>query len=177
MRTLKFVSRKILILVFLGIGILLSAIFIASPVAYTWAQNQHQMITNGNNTMAMMERGNIAMGFNQNKIIHNFKSTPTGGDIIITALDNNDTETIKQIRNHTLNIQKEFTEGNFTKPFFIHAQQVPGTKIMSEKKDLIKYSILQMKNGSVLILNTNDKELINAIIQFMDFQATARHGH
>jgi hypothetical protein len=117
------------------------------------------------------------MGFNQNKIIHNFKSTPTGGDIIITALDNNDTETIKQIRNHTLNIQKEFTEGNFTKPFFIHAQQVPGTKIMSEKKDLIKYSILQMKNGSVLILNTNDKELINAIIQFMDFQATAHRGH
>jgi hypothetical protein len=47
-----------------------------------------------------------------------------------------------------LDIQKEFSEGNFTKPFFIHAQQVPGSKVMSEKKDLIKYSILQMKNGS-----------------------------
>jgi hypothetical protein len=140
---------KILILAILAIGILLSVIFIASPVAHTWAQNQHQMITNNNNTTSMMERGNIAMGFNQNKIIHNFKSTPTGGEIIITALDNNnDTETIKQIRNHTLDIQKEFSEGNFTKPLFIHAQQVPGSKVMSEKKDLIKYSILQMKNGS-----------------------------
>src|ERR687897_137553 len=80
---------KILILAILAIGILLSVIFIASPVAHTWAQNQHQMITNNNNTTSMMERENIAMGFNQNKIIHNFKSTPTGGEIIITALDNN----------------------------------------------------------------------------------------
>lgn len=169
---------KILIMAILATGILLSVIFIASPVAPTWAQNQHQMIINNNNTTSLMESGNIAMGFNQNKIIHNFKSTPTGGEIIITALDNNnDTETIKQIRNHTLDIQKEFSEGNFTKPFFIHAQQVPGTKVMSEKKDLIKYSILQMKNGSTLILTTNNKQLINAIIQFMDCQATAHHGH
>jgi hypothetical protein len=100
------VNRGVFILAILVTGILLlSVIFIASPVAYTWAQNQHQMITNSNDTIAMMERGNIAMGFNQNKIIHNFKSTPTGGEIIITALNNNDTETIKQIRNHTLDIQ------------------------------------------------------------------------
>jgi hypothetical protein len=47
-------------------------------------------------TISMMERGDIAMGFNQNKITHNFKSTPTGGEIMISALDNNDTETIEQ---------------------------------------------------------------------------------
>jgi hypothetical protein len=111
------------------------------------------------------------MGFNQNKITHLFVPTPDGGTIIITALNGSDRQTINQIKNHILDIQKEFSEGNFTKPFYIHAQEVPGTKVMSEKKDLIKYSILEMNNGSSLQLNTNDKELIDAITQFMEFQA------
>ena len=34
---------------------------------------------------------------------------------------------------------------------------------MSEKKDIIKYNILEMNNGSGLLLTTNNKELIGAI--------------
>ena len=76
--------------------------------------------------MSMMERGDIAiaMGFNQNKTAHDFRSTITGGEIMITALDANDTETVKQIKNHVVNIQKDFTKGNFSKPFFIHAETI-----------------------------------------------------
>jgi hypothetical protein len=127
--------------------------------------------------MKMMERGDIAMGFNQNKITHHFVATLDGGKIIITALNGSDKQTIDEIKNHTLDIQKEFSEGNFTKPFFIHAQEVPGTKVMSEKKDLIKYDKMEMKNGSILILTTNDTELIDAINQFMEFQARQHRGH
>jgi hypothetical protein len=142
-------------------------------------EDQHHMMMTNNNTMSMsmMERGNMAMGFNQNKIRHNFESSPTGGKIVITALHNNDTETIKQIRHHTMDIQREFSQGNFTKPFFIHAQRVPGAKVMSEKKDLIKYSVLDIKNGSALVLTTTNKQLIDAIGQFMIFQAIAHNGH
>jgi len=127
--------------------------------------------------MEMMQRGNIAMGFNQNKIAHQFISTPSGGKIIIMALNGSDTKTISQIKNHTLEIQKEFSQGNFSRPFFIHAQDVPGSKVMSDKKDLIKYDISEMRNGSVLALTTNDKELVDAINQFMQFQAAQHHGH
>src|SRR5919108_4445701 len=42
----KLVSKKVLILVILGTGVLLSAIFIASPIAYTWAQQQQQALVN-----------------------------------------------------------------------------------------------------------------------------------
>ena len=42
----KLVSKKVLIPVILGIGVLLSAIFIASPIAYTWAQQQKQALVN-----------------------------------------------------------------------------------------------------------------------------------
>ncbi len=127
--------------------------------------------------MKMMERGNVAMGFNQDKITHQFIPTPFGGEIIITALNASDRETINQIKNHVLDIQREFSQGNFTRPFFIHAEQVPGTKVMFEKKDLIKYDKLEMNDGSKLILTTKDRQLINGINQFMEFQVRQHSGH
>ena len=48
---------------------------------------------------------------------------------------------------------------------------------MSEKKDLIKYNIRDLNNGSSLQLTANDKELIDAITQFMEFQARQHYGH
>jgi hypothetical protein len=127
--------------------------------------------------MNMSGRGDIAMGFNQNNIVHRFLGTPVGGEIIITAINGSDRQTINQIKNHITEIQKEFSEGNFTKPFFIHAQEVPGTKVMTQKKELIKYEVLEMSNGSSLLLTTNDKDLIGAINQFMEFQAREHYGH
>jgi hypothetical protein len=145
------------------------------------AEHQDRNMTHGQDQSAastsMLERGNVEMGFNQSKISHQFKSTPTGGEILITVLNNSDIETIKQIKNHISIIQKEFSAGNFTKPFYIHAQDVPGTKIMSEKKDLIEYSINEIDNGSTLVLETKDKELVDAIHQFMIFQGTEHLGH
>jgi DNA replication protein DnaD len=127
--------------------------------------------------MEIIERGDIAMGFNQNKITHHFVAMPDGGKIIITALNSTDRQTINQIKNHIPDIQKEFSEGNFTKPFFIHAQEVPRAEIMSEKKDLVKYSIQETNNGSSLLLSTNDKELVDAIKYFMQFQTRQHYGH
>lgn len=126
---------------------------------------------------AMLARGNIAMGFDQDNIMHHFMATPTGGQIMIVALDSSDEETIGQIQTHVLDIQQEFSQGNFTKPFFIHAQEVPGTKVMEEKKDLIRYSVEVLDNGSILVLNTDDEELIQAIQQFMEFQSSEHSGH
>jgi len=128
-------------------------------------------------SISMLERGAMAMGFNQSKILHKFKSTPTGGQILITALNKSDIDTIKQIKNHIFVIQKEFSAGNFTKPFYIHAQDVPGTKIMTEKKDFIKYTINEIDNGSTLILETKDEQILDAIHQFMAFQGTEHLGH
>jgi hypothetical protein len=147
------------------------------PSSFSNESNHTRQSPTDMTMMKMMERGDIAMGFNQNKITHHFVATPDGGKIIITALNGSDKQSIDEIKNHTLDIQKEFSEGNFTKPFFIHAQEVPGIKVMSEKKDLIKYNIRNLNNGSSLQLTTNDKELIDAIMQFMDFQARQHYGH
>ena len=141
-------------------------------------QRNHSQMSNMNmDHIQMMKRGDIDMGFNQIKILHQFVITPNGGIIIITALDNKDNQTITQIKDHIKDIQKLFSEGNFTIPFFVHAQIVPGTDVLKKKKELINYSILDMKNGSSLILSTNNKEVVDAINQFMKFQATEHKGH
>lgn len=124
----------------------------------------------------MMQRGNIAMGFDQNKISHEFSSTKDGGQIKISTLDENDNQTISEIRNHTREIQKDFAEGNFTKPFYIHAQSVPGTDAMSQNMDQIQYQIQDLRNGSILLLITNNSSLINSINEFMIYQSTEHKG-
>ena len=125
----------------------------------------------------MMQRGNLAMGFDQSKIAHEFSSTKDGGQIKITALDEKDTNTINQIKSHTRDIQNDFTEGNFTKPFFIHSESVPGTDAMTQNKDQIQYKIQDLKNGSTLLLITNNSSLVSSINQFMTYQSTEHIGH
>ncbi|WP_458720662.1 hypothetical protein [Candidatus Nitrosocosmicus sp. R] len=140
-------------------------------------QNDLSQPMNSHNMTQMMQRGNLAMGFDQTKIAHEFASTKDGGQIRITALDEKDNKTINQIKSHTIDIQNDFTEGNFTKPFFIHAQSVPGTDAMAQNKDQIQYKIQDLKNGSILLLITNNSSLVSSINQFMTYQSTEHTGH
>ncbi|HYG00769.1 MAG TPA: hypothetical protein VD815_11795 [Candidatus Saccharimonadales bacterium] len=140
-------------------------------------QNGLSQSVNSHNMTQMMQRGNLAMGFDQTKIAHEFSPTEDGGQIKIIALDENDNQTISQIRSHTRDIQSDFAEGNFTKPFFIHAESVPGTDAMTQNKDQIQYKIQDLKNGSILLLITNNTSLINSINEFMAYQSTEHKGH
>ncbi len=130
-----------------------------------------------NQTEAMIQRGNVAMGFEQEKITHKFIPTETGGEIMIMPKNASDSNTLNLIKKHIIDIQNDFSIGNFTKPFFIHAEQVPGTNTMSEKKDLIEYNIRQISNGSILSMITDDKEVINAIRNFMEYQGSEHLMH
>lgn len=103
--------------------------------------------------------------FNQNNIVHQFYGTPVGGEIIITALNGSDRQTINQIKNHITEIQKEFSEGNFTKPFFIHAQEVLGTGVMSEKKELIK-NYVDFCSSSFIFMKSSNSECLNSESNF-----------
>jgi uncharacterized membrane protein YkoI len=55
----KLVSKKVLILAILGIGIVLSAIFVASPLGNSWAQQQQQRLPMGTNNTNIREYGTI----------------------------------------------------------------------------------------------------------------------
>ncbi|HJU14486.1 MAG TPA: hypothetical protein VJ792_08545 [Candidatus Nitrosotalea sp.] len=153
-----------------------------TSLAYFVTLDLHSNIANQTKTgefnqTAMLERGDVAMGFNQSMIHHHFMATSTGGEIMIMSTNMSDAKTIDEIRSHVREIQYEFSQGNFTKPFYIHAQSVPGTDVMTAKKNLIQYSVNDIDGGSVLILTTNDSELLRAIQQFMDFQSAQHMGH
>jgi len=169
-------NKKILtIIVIISVSILTAAYFL--PTSYKTTVNQTTNATESFNQTAMLERGNMAMGFNQTMIHHHFMSTTTGGEIMIMSTNMSDVKTINEIKSHVKEIQYEFSQGNFTKPFYIHAQIVPGTEVMTAKKDLINYSIKDIDGGSILMLNTNDTQLLDAIQQFMNFQSSQHMGH
>lgn len=168
-------SKKILVISGIVVFAALFSTIYLMPINLRNVTNQTN--TTNFNQAAMLERGNVEMGFNQSMIHHHFMATTTGGEIMIMSANMNDTKTINEIRSHVRDIQYEFSQGNFTKPFYIHAQAVPGTDVMTAKKDLIQYSIKDIDGGSALILTTNDTELLNGIRQFMDFQSSQHMGH
>ena len=171
-------NKKILIVAGVVILLIIATIyFIQTGSKVNTISKTTSNITTGFNQTAMLERGNVAMGFNQSKIHHHFMATSTGGEIMIMSTNMNDTQTINEIRSHIKEIQYEFSQGNFTKPFYIHDQVVPGTDIMTAKKDLIQYSLQNIDGGSILILNTNNTELLDAIQKFMNFQSSQHIGH
>ena len=169
-------NKKILaVIIPVAISVIVMAYFL--PSNYKTTVNQTTNATESFDQTAMLERGNVAMGFNQTKIHHHFMSTTTGGEIMIMSTNMSDAQTMAEIKIHVKDIQYVFSKGNFTKPFYIHAQIVPGTDIMAAKKNLINYSIKDIDGGSVLILTTNDTQLLNAIQQFMNFQSSQHMGH
>ncbi|MDE1727874.1 MAG: hypothetical protein KGI02_05610 [Thaumarchaeota archaeon] len=170
-------NKKILTIMIMVVASMISATTYFLTTNYKNEVNQTTNTTEGFNQTAMLERGNMAMGFNQTKIHHHFMASVTGGEIMIMSSNMSDIKTINEIKNHVKDIQYEFSQGNFTKPFYIHAQVVPGTGVMTAKKDLIHYSIKNIDGGSILILTTNDTELLDAIQQFMNFQASQHMNH
>jgi|ETN07SMinimDraft_1059922.scaffolds.fasta_scaffold08354_5 hypothetical protein len=48
---------------------------------------------------------------------------------------------------------------------------------MTEKKDLMNFSTLDTEYGGILILTTNDNDVLDAIKQFMLFQSSEHMGH
>lgn len=168
-------NKKILtIIAIIVVSILATAYFLPG---YKGTVTKIANTTTSFNQTTMLERGNMAMGFNQTMIHHHFMSTTTGGEIMIMSNNSSDIKTINAIRSHVKEIQYEFSKGNFTKPFYIHAQIVPGTDVMAAKKDFINYSIKEIDGGSILVLTTNDTQLLTAIQQFMNFQFSQHIGH
>ncbi|PYT29455.1 MAG: hypothetical protein DMG57_11610 [Acidobacteria bacterium] len=82
----------------------------------------------------MKKRGNVAMGFDQDKVSHHFHLTSTGRIIEVAVNQNADAETRKQIRDHLRTISQEFADGVFTSPIATHAEVPPGVSLMRDRK-------------------------------------------
>ena len=124
---------------------------------------------------AMDRRGNIAMGFDQAKITHTFTALDTGGEILIRAKDASDAATIAQIQHHLKDIEKAFADGDFSKPFFIHDEKVPGADDLKAEKNALEYRSQPLSDGARLSIVAKSPKAKDALHAFLRYQSK-EHG-
>ncbi len=118
----------------------------------------------------MQTRGAHVMGVDQYTSAHVFEDLPDGGRVVLDRDDPADTAAIVTIRAHMRDIQAAFRAGDFTKPFAVHAQTVPGTAVMRARRAAISYEQIDRPRGGEVRIRTNDPEAVAAIHEFLAFQ-------
>ena len=121
---------------------------------------------------AVQQRGEGVMGVDQYASRHEFEDLPDGGRIVLDWPTATDTAEIKKIRGHMRDVAADFTAGNFSKPFAVHAQVVPGTDAMAAKRAVIRYKAVDRTQGAEVRMRTTDSGAITAIHEFLAFQRT-----
>lgn len=127
---------------------------------------------------AMQSRGQAVMGVDQYASQHVFEDLPNGGRIILDA-DSTVAADVAVIRAHMRDIQTAFRAGDFTKPFQVHDQTVPGTGVMAARRATITYEVVDRPRGGEVRIRTSDPAAIAAIHEFLAFQRGAHRaaGH
>jgi len=128
---------------------------------------------------AMQSRGAHVMGVDQYTSAHVFEDLPDGGRVVLDRDDAVDTAAIATIRAHMRDIATAFRAGDFTKPFQVHAQAVPGTAVMRERRATISYEAIDRPRGGEVRIRSNDSVAVRAIHEFLEFQRQQHHaaGH
>ncbi|MEO6444111.1 MAG: hypothetical protein ABIZ91_11950 [Gemmatimonadaceae bacterium] len=135
---------------------------------------------NDSSFAALQERGKEAMGVDQYTSTHVFESLPDGGRIVLQrdAVDSSGTAVI---RAHMQDIAMRFAAGDFTIPGQVHAQEVPGSAIMSARRADIRYVADTLPQGAQVRITTTDSAAVAAVHAFLAFQRmdhrAAGHGH
>jgi hypothetical protein len=117
----------------------------------------------------VQNRGHQAMGVDQYTSAHRFEPLPDGGRITLVR-GAEDSAGAAQIRRHMQSIASAFARGDFTIPGFVHDREVPGTKVMAARQDVIAYSVDFLPRGAQLRIHSDDLSAIAAIHEFLAFQ-------
>lgn len=127
----------------------------------------------------MQSRGAHVMGVDQYTAAHVFEDLPDGGRVVLERDDPADTAAIATIRVHMREIAASFRAGDFTKPFQVHAQIVPGTAVMRDRRAAISYAPIDHPRGGEVRITTGDSAAVRAIHEFLAFQREQHHaaGH
>lgn len=125
---------------------------------------------------AMQARGQTVMGVDQYASAHVFEDLADGGRIVLDVDDPSDTAGIAAIRQHMWDIAAAFRAGDFAKPFLVHAQDVPGTAIMTARRAGITYEASDRPRGGEVRIRSTDPTAIGAVHEFLAFQRSAHHG-
>ncbi|HSH46294.1 MAG TPA: hypothetical protein VK966_10580 [Longimicrobiales bacterium] len=121
---------------------------------------------------ALQQRGGSArgMGVDQYESAHRFDDLEDGGRIELQDTAGNDAA-VERIRTHMQGIARAFAGGDFSTPGFVHdMHEVPGTRVMAERRDAIRFEYAPLPRGGEVRIQTTDSVAMRAIHEFMEFQ-------
>jgi hypothetical protein len=118
---------------------------------------------------AMQARGKHVMGVDQYGSRHVFEPLPTGGRIELQR-QVDDTAGVAQIRRHLVEVATAFGRGDFSAPFLVHDQDVPGTHVMAAHRDAISYTVRPLARGGEIVISSGDASVVDAVHAFLAFQ-------
>jgi hypothetical protein len=118
---------------------------------------------------AVQDRGRVAMDVDQYTSTHVFEPLPDGGRIELQR-DVADSAGGARILAHMGRIAAAFSAGDFRLPGFVHAREVPGTRVMAAEPGKISYTVESLPRGAALRLRTTDSAAVEAIHEFLAFQ-------
>jgi hypothetical protein len=134
---------------------------VAMPSSLTALQDHH----------GAGDRGATVMGFDQHRTAHHFFLFTDGGAIDVSVRDPTDTKNRDAIRSHLPHIAMMFADGNFEAPMLVHAStNVPGTKVLAERKAAIRYQYVETANGGRVNIVTTNPQALAAVHAFLTFQ-------
>jgi hypothetical protein len=119
---------------------------------------------------SMHDRGQHAMGFDQQRTIHHFRIEREGGTIEVTAKDRADRTSIDQIRAHLQHVAGAFAKGDFSLPIFIHDTPPPGVSVMKERRASMSFRFVELPDGGQVVIRTSDADASQALHEFLRFQ-------
>lgn len=125
---------------------------------------------------ALQARGAVAMGVDQYASSHRFESLDDGGRIEL-QVDSADAAATERIRDHLRTITRSFARGDFATPGFVHDGEVPGTRVMRERRERITYTFAPLRRGGEVIISTPDAAAVEAIHAFLAFQRREHRTH
>jgi hypothetical protein len=131
---------------------------------------KHQATEQNEHHQGVVDRGDHAMGFSDEKTTHRFRLYADGGAIEVEAKDPKDTDSSDAIRGHLTHIVKMFGAGDFSIPMLIHAQDPPGAETMKRLRDAIEYKVENTERGGRIRITTKNAEALLAIHSFLRFQ-------
>jgi hypothetical protein len=115
-------------------------------------------------------RGALAMGFDQDKVVHHFLLRASGGSIVVTTRNRDDAESLAQVRSHLREITAAFGKGVFARPAETHGELPPGAAIMAANRRLIVYRYKERADGAEVVIESSDANTLEAIHEFLRYQ-------
>jgi hypothetical protein len=95
-----------------------------------------------------------------------------GGAIELHAKEK---EAIPAIRAHLTAIAKQFAEGDFSAPMFVHGHAPDGADTMKKLRGRIEYRFEETEDGARVRITTANAEAVRAVHAFLRFQIAEHH--